>query len=79
MHNMFLEHRGYRFNHYTIADSERIVLINQNLYYAVCRQITTNVFRYITEKAGFLFCHIVIHFRGCNGIGDLLKTRQARL
>ena len=36
-----------------------------------------NVIGYITEKHGRLFCYIVTHFRGCNGIGDLL-TRQAR-
>ena len=32
---------------------------------------------YITEKDGRLFCYIITHFRGCNGIGDVL-TRQAR-
>ena len=36
-----------------------------------------NVFGCITEKNGRLFCCIATHFRGCNGIGDLL-TRQAR-
>ena len=35
------------------------------------------IFGYIAEKDGRLFCYIVTHFRGCNGIGDLL-TRQAR-
>ena len=31
----------------------------------------------MTEKDGHLCCYINTHFRGCNGIGDLL-TRQAR-
>ena len=31
----------------------------------------------LRKKNGRLFCCIATHFRGCNGIGDLL-TRQAR-
>ena len=44
-----------------------------------CSMLTDNdeCIGYITEKDGRLFCYIVTHFRGCNGIGDLL-TRQAR-
>ena len=46
----------------------------------LCSVLTENeeyIFGYITEKDGLLICYIVTHFRGCNGIGDLL-TRQAR-
>ena len=67
----------YHSTHYTTAGCVRITLIHQKLYRAVCWRITTNVIGYITEKHGRLFCYIVTHFRGCNGIGDLL-TRQAR-
>ena len=66
-----------RFTHYATADSRRISFIYKKLYRAVRRRITTNVFGCITEKNGRLFCCIATHFRGCNGIGDLL-TRQAR-
>ena len=76
MHNMF-SCIILSLTHYTTVGCVRITLIHQKLYRAVYWRITTNIFGYTTEKDERLFCYIITHFRGCNGIDDLL-TRQAR-